>query len=106
MIKTSLTTVALAAMLGTRPVSAQDQMKPGDNTETTATAGTLHADDQAASELRVQHELHVCLAPAGKAAKSVLETIADGVGAGKIDAKKIDSAIGKLDPIEKCKART
>ncbi len=58
---------------------------------------TLGEDDAKRPQIEMlQRELHVCLAPAGRAEKKVLRTLADGVAAGSIDAAKVDAAIGKL----------
>jgi Spy/CpxP family protein refolding chaperone len=58
---------------------------------------TLGADEAKAPKIeRIQRELHRCMAPAGKAERGVLRTIADGVAAGSIDAAKVDAGIDKL----------
>jgi Spy/CpxP family protein refolding chaperone len=59
---------------------------------------TLGADESKRPKIeKLQRELHVCLAPAGKAEKKVLRAIAAGVAAGSIDAAKVDAAIGGLE---------
>jgi Spy/CpxP family protein refolding chaperone len=58
---------------------------------------TLGADEAKRPRLeRIQRELHRCMAPAGRAEKGVLRTIADGVAAGSIDAAKVDAGIEKV----------
>jgi Spy/CpxP family protein refolding chaperone len=58
---------------------------------------TLGADEAKRPQIeKLQHDLHRCLAPAGKTERRVLSTIADGVAAGAVDAKKVDAAIDRL----------
>jgi Spy/CpxP family protein refolding chaperone len=45
---------------------------------------------------KIQGDLHAKMAPARDAEHDLLSTIADGVAAGKIDATKVDAALGKL----------
>lgn len=61
---------------------------------------TLGVDDARREKIKnIQHDLHACMAPAGKAEANVLGTIADGVAAGSVDAAKVDTAIGKLGTV-------
>jgi Spy/CpxP family protein refolding chaperone len=45
---------------------------------------------------KIQSDLHAKMAPARDAEHDLLSTIADGVAAGKIDAAKVDVALGKV----------
>jgi hypothetical protein len=134
-MKKMILAATLAALVGSRPVSAQPAAQQSgipaaSEAAVPADAGATMADDPAAAELREHHrhhhlggvtdfiamsldtlgaddaklpqivklqrELRVCLAPAGKAEKKILRMMADGAAAGTIDAAKVDAEIGRL----------
>jgi Spy/CpxP family protein refolding chaperone len=136
MMRKHLTAAALAVVLGAGRVSAQtpapvdSAAAPSDDQAASElrehhrhhhhggitqfiamSLDTLGEDDAERPQIeKFQHELHGCLAPAGKVEKSVLKTISLGVAAGSIDAAKVDAAIGQLgkaaDAVHSCSVET
>jgi Spy/CpxP family protein refolding chaperone len=59
---------------------------------------TLGADEAKRPQIeKLQSDLHACTAPGGALEKQMLQTIADGMAAGAVDAAKVDAALGQLE---------